>query len=81
LEIFEGDEQIVDFLTNQENFKYLDIHDEIFQELLTESNLHEHNRETDHSDDKPKFHMIPKGVANLENLFDLRERFRGPRNA
>jgi hypothetical protein len=24
--------------------------------------------------------MIPKGVANLENLFDLRERFRGPRN-
>jgi hypothetical protein len=25
--------------------------------------------------------MIPKGVANLENLFDLRERFRGPKNA
>ena len=25
--------------------------------------------------------MIPKGVANLENLFDLREIFRGPKNA
>ena len=24
--------------------------------------------------------MIPKGVANQENLFGLRERFRGPRN-
>jgi hypothetical protein len=33
--VFEGDEQIVDFLTNQENFKDLAIDDEIFQELLT----------------------------------------------
>jgi hypothetical protein len=32
------------------------------------------------SDKKPRFHMIPKGVANLENLFDLRERFRGSKN-
>jgi hypothetical protein len=24
--------------------------------------------------------MIPKGVANLENLFDLRERFKGSTN-
>ena len=24
--------------------------------------------------------MIPKGVANLENLFDLKKIFRGPRN-
>jgi hypothetical protein len=33
--VFEGDEQIIDFLTNQENFKDLAIDDEIFQELLT----------------------------------------------
>jgi hypothetical protein len=33
--VFEGDEQIVDFLTNQENFKDLAIDDEVFQELLT----------------------------------------------
>jgi hypothetical protein len=25
--------------------------------------------------------MIPKGIANLENLFDLRERFKGSKNA
>jgi hypothetical protein len=79
--VFEGDEQIVDFLTNQENFKDLAIDDEIFQELLTESNLHEQKKGTYHSNNKPKFHMIPKGVANLENLFDLREIFRGSKNA
>jgi len=32
--VFEGDEYIVHFLTNQENFKYLDIDDEVFQEKL-----------------------------------------------
>jgi len=31
--------------------------------------------------DKSKGHMIPKGIANLENLFDLKERFKGPKNA
>jgi len=33
--LFEGDEEIVDFLTNQENFKELAIDDEIFLELVT----------------------------------------------
>jgi hypothetical protein len=32
---FEREEQIVDFLTNQENFRDLAIVDEVFQELLT----------------------------------------------
>ena len=32
---FEGDEKIVDFMANQDNFKDLAIDDEIFQELLT----------------------------------------------
>jgi hypothetical protein len=39
--VFEGDEKIVDFPTNEENFKDLSIDDELFQELLIESNLHE----------------------------------------
>jgi hypothetical protein len=28
--VFEGDEQIINFLTNKDNFKYLSIHDEVF---------------------------------------------------
>jgi ribonuclease HI len=78
---FQGDEQIVDFQTNRENFKDLAIDDEVFQELLKESDIHKHKKGINHSDDKPKFHMIPKGVVNMENLFYLRERFRGPKNA
>jgi hypothetical protein len=30
--IFEGDEQIINFQTNQDNFKYLAIDDEVFEE-------------------------------------------------
>jgi hypothetical protein len=35
--IFEGDEQIINFLTNQDNFKYLAIDDEVFQDQVTET--------------------------------------------
>ena len=28
----------------------------------------------------PKLHRIPKGVVNLENLFDLREILQNPKN-
>jgi hypothetical protein len=73
--VFEGDEQIINFLTNQDNFKDLAIDDEVFQEKLAETDPH-----TDQPTDKPRSHMIPKGVANLENLFDLRERFKGSKN-
>jgi hypothetical protein len=31
--------------------------------------------------DRSKAHMILKGVANLEDLFDLKERFEGPESA
>jgi hypothetical protein len=75
--VFEGDEQIINFLTNQENFKDLAIDDEVFQEKLVETDPHEQRGETDHSSNKPKFHTIPKGVANLENLFDLRKDLKG----
>jgi hypothetical protein len=58
----------------------LAINDEVFQELLIETYLHHPSKGKYHAEDKPKFHMITKGVANMENLFDLRERFRGPKN-
>jgi hypothetical protein len=35
--VFEGDIQIVYFLTNRENFKYFSIDDEVFQEKLEET--------------------------------------------
>ena len=74
--VFEGDEQIIKFLTNQDNFKYLAIDDEVFQEQSTCI-----DPQTGQPTDKSKSHTIPKGIANLENLFDLKERFKGPKNA
>ena len=35
--VFEGDEQIINFLTNQDNFKDLTIDDQEFQELSTKT--------------------------------------------
>jgi hypothetical protein len=77
--VFEGDEQIIDFLTYQENFKDLAIDDEVFQEQLAEIDSHEPRDETYHSSNKPKFPKILK-EENLENLFELRERFKGSIN-
>jgi ribonuclease HI len=57
---FEGDEQIINFLTNQDNFKVLSIDDEIFQEQSTGT-----DPQTEKSIDKSKSHMIPKGITNL----------------
>jgi hypothetical protein len=54
----------------------LAIDDEVFQEQLAETDPH-----IDQPNEKPRSHMIPKGVANLENIFDLRERFKGSKNA
>jgi hypothetical protein len=39
--VFEGDEQIINFLTNQDNFKDLAIDDEVFQEKSVETDPHE----------------------------------------
>jgi hypothetical protein len=78
--VFEGDEQIISFLTNQDNFKDLAIDDEVFQEKLVELDPHVQKPETDQSTDKLRSHTIPKGIANLENLFDLREIFKGSTN-
>jgi len=73
--VFEGDEQIINFLTNQDNFRDLAIDDEIFQEQSART-----DPQTDQSTEKSKSHMIPKGISNLENIFDLRERFNGSKN-
>ena len=74
--VFEGDEQIINFLTNQDNFKNLAIDDEEFQELSIET-----DPRTGWPMDKSKGHTIPKGIDNLENLFDLKDWFKGPKNA
>jgi hypothetical protein len=72
--VFEGYEQIISFLTNQDNFKDLAIDDEEFQENSTKRGPME-----DQHTDISKGHMISKGVANLEDLFDLKEQFKGPK--
>jgi hypothetical protein len=74
--VFEGDEQIINFLANQDNFKYLAIDDEEFQEKSIEI-----DPRTGQPMDKSKDHTIPKGIANLENLFYLKQRFKGLKNA
>jgi hypothetical protein len=62
-------------LTNQDNFKELAINDEVFQEQITKI-----NPLIDQPTYRSKSHTIPKGIANLENLFDLKERFKGSKN-
>jgi hypothetical protein len=42
-----------------------------------ETDPHVQRVEKDQSTEKSRFHTIPKGVANLENLFDLKERLKG----
>jgi hypothetical protein len=62
-------------LTNKDNFKDLDINDEVFQKQLAETDSH-----IDQPTNKLRSHTIPKGVANLENLSDPRGRFKGSTN-
>jgi hypothetical protein len=66
--VFEGDEKIIKFMTNQDNFKELAIDGEVFQEQSTEA-----NPQTDQPIDKLKSHKISNGITSLENLFDLKE--------
>jgi hypothetical protein len=53
----------------------LAIDNEVFQEKVEETDPH-----TNQPTNKPRYHMISKGVSNLENLFYLRERFKGSTN-
>jgi len=74
--LFEGYEHIINFFTNQYNFKYLSIDDEKFQEKSIKTNPW-----TGQPMDKSKAQTILKGIANLENMFDLKKRFKGTKNA
>jgi hypothetical protein len=62
-------------LTNQDNFKDLAIDDEEFREKTTET-----NHQIGQGVGKLKAHTIPKGISNLESLFDLKNRFKVPKN-
>jgi hypothetical protein len=70
--VFEGDEQIINFLTNQDNFKDLAIDDEVFREQLTETDPH-----IDQPIEKSRSHMIPKGVSNLEKKKIVKGKIQG----
>ena len=58
--VFEGDEQIINFLTNQDNFKDFAIEDEVFQEKSIDT-----DPKIGKPIDKSKSHTILKGIANL----------------
>jgi hypothetical protein len=63
-------------LTNQYNFKDIAIDDEEFQEQKTET-----NPQARQDVRKLKAHIIPRGIDNLESMFDLKDHFKGPKNA
>jgi hypothetical protein len=63
-------------LTNHDNFKDLSIDDEEFQEKTIGT-----NPQTGQDVGKLEAHKIPKGIDNLESLFDLKDHFKGPKNA
>jgi len=78
--VFEGDEQIISFLTNEENLKDLAIDDDTFQGMLAEQEDNEHNIDKDNNTTNPKIHTMPMGVVNLEIIFYLREIYKNPKN-
>jgi hypothetical protein len=77
--VFEGDEQIISFLTNKENFKDLAIDDEVFQKMLVEQEDVEHNIDKENNMTQPKLHTVPRGVFNLENIFFYERSLKIPR--
>jgi hypothetical protein len=48
--------------------------------MFVEQENMEHNIGKDNNITQPKIHTMPRGVVNLENLFDLREIFKNPKN-
>ena len=67
LRVFDGDEQIINFLTNEEPFKGSIIDEE--EHLLGLQN-----------EDAVKGNFMPKAVRTLEGMFDLQNKFRKPAN-
>ena len=67
LRVFDDDEQMINFLTNEENSKDFVIDDEEHQANLK-------NKEV------TKGNFIPKGVRSLEGMFDLHNKLKNPAN-
>ena len=63
MRVFDADEQIIDFLTNDETFKDFVIDDEEHQANIQ-------------NEEETKGNFIPKGVRTLEGMFELHNRFR-----
>jgi hypothetical protein len=58
-------------LTNEEKFKDLSIDDEVFLNILIDHEDRDNNEVRGNISTEPKLHIIPRGVVNLENLFNL----------
>ena len=65
--MFDDDEQIIDFLTNDETFKELVIDDEEHHASLQNGEV-------------AKGNFMPRGVRTLERMFDLNRKFIKPSN-
>ena len=67
MRVFDDDEQIINFLTNEDAFK-----ESIIDEKEHQSDLQ--------NEDIVKGNSMPKGVRTLEGMFDLQSKFRKPAN-
>ena len=67
MRVFDDDEQIIDFLANDETFKDSVIDDEEHQENLQ-------------NEEVTKGNFMTKGVRSLEGMFDLHNKFIKPAN-
>lgn len=67
--IFFDDQQILHFMANANTFKDAVIDEE------------KHKRSLQAKTSSKKGHLILKGVTSLEKLYDLQERFQGPRKS
>jgi hypothetical protein len=57
--VFEGDEKIISFLNSEENFKDLDINDEVFKKMFFEKEDGGHNTGKNNNMSQPNLHTMP----------------------
>jgi len=58
-------------LTNEEQFRDLAINEDEFQGMIDEYEGRDCDTKKENDTTNPKLHTFPKGLFNLENLFDL----------
>ena len=68
LRVFNDDQQVLEFMLNTDVFKDVVIEEE------------DHDQALQKEQEEGKGNPMPKGIMSLENLFDLKNRFRGPPN-